>query len=246
MRDIFQRLSDIDAGRVLDAATGRGEFIQIIKTKFKSYTQIIGIDSSQKSIDIAQKLFPENDIEIFKMDLEELHFEDSYFDTVTISNSLHHFEHIDKVFAELMRVLKPGGLFLVTEMYRDGNQSPAQQTNIAMHHWVAKMDTRAGVHHGQTFLKDEIIAMLGKLKLNNTDITDFYYPCDNPKEAKGCESLINTCQDILKRLEAKPEGIFDDNPENAGLIEEGYQIIDQIKESGCASASRLLITAYKH
>ncbi len=88
MKDIFQKLSDIDAGRVLDAATGRGEFIQTIQQKFKSYTQIIGIDNSQKSIDTAQKLFPENDIEIFKMDLEKLHFEDSYFDTVTLANTL--------------------------------------------------------------------------------------------------------------------------------------------------------------
>jgi len=238
-------LRDIDAGRVLDAATGRGEFIQTIKQKFRSYTQIIGVDSSPKNIDYTQKLFPENDIEIFRMDIEEMHFDDGYFDTVTISNSLHHLKNLDKVMNELMRVLKPGGMFLLTEMYKDGKQSLAQKTHIAMHHWIAKLDMRSGIFHRHTFDKDELIGIMNALPLENIQINDFYYPCDNPKDARSCDPMLKNCQDILSRLESKADEIFEPNIENAELSREGRQIVEQIKEVGCASSCRLLMTGYK-
>ncbi|PKN80998.1 MAG: class I SAM-dependent methyltransferase [Candidatus Cloacimonetes bacterium HGW-Cloacimonetes-1] len=237
MKDVFKQLSELNGGKVLDAATGRGEFIQIIKQSFRSYTQIIGIDVSEKAVAHAEKLFPENNIEIFKMDLEDIQYEDGYFDTVTISNSLHHLGDVNKVLGELLRVLKPGGLLLVTEMYRDGKQSEAQSTHINMHHWISKIDRISNIPHNETFKKDEIIGFVNKLPLKNVSIEDFYYPTDNPKEVKSCESLIRNCTDTIKRLETM------DN--TSSLVTEGKQLINRINEIGCASASRLLILAHK-
>ncbi|MDZ4122432.1 MAG: class I SAM-dependent methyltransferase [Candidatus Cloacimonadaceae bacterium] len=237
MKDVFRKLSTIDAGKVLDAATGKGEFIQVIQHNFQSYSQIIGIDSSEKSVQFAQKLFPGNDVEIYRMDLRDIHFADSYFDTVCISNSLHHLEDFDKVMAELIRVLRPGGLFLITEMFKDGKQTAAQQTHINMHHWISKIDRISGVYHGETFTKDEIISLVMQLPLVNLEIEDFYYPVDNPKEAKNCENLLKNCKDTIKRLE--------NGGVNQELILEGHDIISRISTIGCASASRLLITAQK-
>ncbi len=237
MKDVFKKLALLDAGKVLDAATGRGEFIQIIKQSFKSYSQIIGIDASEKAIQYAQKLYPENNIEIFRMDLRDIHFEDGYFDTVCISNSLHHLADMDATFSELLRVLKPGGLLVVTEMYRDGSQAEAQKTHIMMHHWIAGIDRLGGIHHQETFTKQEIVSMIKALPCNDFEIEDFYFPVDNPKESKNCENLLKNCKDTLKRLKSM------DNSEN--LIQEGKLLIERINTIGCASASRLLITAFK-
>lgn len=237
MRDAFKKLSSIDAGKVLDAATGRGEFIHTIKQTFASFSQIIGVDVSDKAVLFAQKVHPENNIEVYRMDLQNLSFTDGYFDTVCISNSLHHLADVDKVLSELLRVLKPGGMLLVTEMYRDGIQSEAQKTHIAMHHWVASIDRLQGVSHGMTFAKQEIIDFILKWDLNNIEIEDFYYPVDNPKDAKNCESLHNNCKESLKRLESL------ENTDD--LIREGHLLQERINKVGCASASRLLITAIK-
>ena len=236
MKDVFDILNQFQVSHVLDAATGRGEFINVLRQKLGAYVQIIGVDSNDKSVNYAQKFFPDNDVEIYRMELEELRFEDGYFDLVCISNSLHHLQHRDKVFAELLRVLKPG-VFLVTEMYKDGQQTEAQMTHILMHHWVASIDRKCGIHHEETFSKDEILAIIHKLKLKKLQTRDFYIPVDDPRQASNCEHLKRSCQETFKRL----EGLED--PEI--LRSEGEAILARIEEIGCASASRLLLWGHK-
>ncbi len=237
MKDVFQNLNQIEGGIVLDAATGRGEFINVLKQNLKSYSQIIGVDISDKSVAYAQKLFPENNVEIYRMDLEELPFEDAFFDTVCTSNSLHHFQNLELVFAELMRVLKPGGFFVLTEMYADGQQSPAQMTHVLMHHWVAKVDSLSGIFHSHTFSKAEIEKIAKKLKLQKMQTVDFYPQVDDPKKPEACAGLIRNCEATIKRLELL--GNHND------LIAEGKALIERISKIGYASASRLLISGYK-
>jgi ubiquinone/menaquinone biosynthesis C-methylase UbiE len=237
VKDVFKILNQIDGGIVLDAATGRGEFINVLKQNLKSYQQIIGVDVSERSVEQASTMFPENDVEIYRMNLEALPFEDGHFNTVCTSNSLHHFEDLERVFAELVRVLKPGGTFILTEMYSDGEQSTAQQTHILMHHWVAKVDSLTGVYHRSTFSKDEIISLVKKLKLQKTQVTDFYFTVDDPKNAQNCSNLIKSCQQTMKRIEQSDI--------NRDLIAEGEAITRRIADIGCASASRLLIIAHK-
>jgi ubiquinone/menaquinone biosynthesis C-methylase UbiE len=237
VENLEKRLGSISGGKVLDVATGRGEFINVLKQNLKSYNQIIGVDNSERSVEYASALFPENDVEIYRMNLENLAYEDGHFDTVCVSNSLHHFENLDKVLAEMLRVLKPGGTFILTEMYSDGEQSEPQKTHMLMHHWVAKVDTLCGVHHGATFAKDEILAMAKKLKLKKVKTVDFYLTVDDPKNAKSCAALQRSCQDTIKRIETLPD--------NQALINEGEALIKRIEDVGYAGASRILIIGHK-
>jgi len=237
MKDVFKKFSHIDAGMVLDAATGRGDFVNVIRQNFKSYNQIIGVDSSDIAVKQAQKSFPDNDIEVYRMDLEKLSFADEYFDTVCISNSLHHLEHMEAVFAELMRVLKKKGLLVIVEMYKDGKQTQAQQTHIQMHHWFARIDTLNHVYHRDTFSKEEIDKLVKSLKLKDVSIEDFYIPVDNPTDAKVVEPMIKNVRDWIKKCEAIPEAEF--------ICSEGQKIIERIKRVGSVSASRFLITGCK-
>ncbi|MBM4402923.1 MAG: class I SAM-dependent methyltransferase [Candidatus Cloacimonetes bacterium] len=237
MQRIFSKLSSIDAGIVLDAATGRGEFIPVIKQNFRSFVHITGIDNNQKNVDYAQKMFPENNIEIYKMDLEKLDYEDGHFDTITISNSLHHLQHLDLVLKELLRVLKKGGCLIVTEMFKDGIQTPPQETHILFHHWLARFDMLSGNYHAITFDRQEIIDLIRALPVKIVSVDDFYYPVDNPKEIKNCENLIKNCQEVQKRLSTM-EGVDE-------LISEGETLRRRVIEIGCASASRLLIISKK-
>ena len=237
MKDVFKKLSHYEAGKVLDAATGRGDFINIIKQHFKSYDQIIGVDQSEVSINQAQKMFPENNIELYKMNLEKLSFGNDYFDTVCISNSLHHLEHPEKVFDELLRVLRSGGLMIIVEMYKDGQQEPAQQTHIYMHHWFAQIDTLNKTFHRETYLKDEMLAFIDKLPLKKKEIEDFYIPVDNPTDSKTIGPMIKNVQEWIKKCESIPEAQH--------ICGEGQLIIEKIKTDGCVSASRLMITGYK-
>ena len=235
MNEIIKILSKVDGGNVLDAATGKGDFITTLKQHLKSYTQIIGVDSSQRCVDYAQKIFPENNIEIFRMNLEDMQFEDNYFDMVCMSDALHHIKNREKVLNEMIRVLKPEGLMLITEMYCDGKQTPAQETHIIMHHWVASVDRLLGTYHQKTFTRKELQDIIKKMPLKKVQITDFYVPVDDPN--KNCPTLLRNCQEIIKRLQTM------ENTE--ALIKEGQELMQRIKDIGYASACRLAITGYK-
>lgn len=237
MKDVFDILNRFHPPHVLDIATGRGEFISILKQKLGSFKSVIGVDPSGKNVDYAQKIYPEDEIEIYRMELEELRFADASFDMVTISNSLHHLEARDRVFSEMLRVIKPGALFLITEMYKDGDQTPAQQSHILLHHWLAAVDRRFGLVHDQTFTKAEIISMAEGLNLANLETLDFYLPVENPHDAAYCQSLKKLCIANIKRLET-----LEDIQE---LVTEGEALIRRLEQIGCAGASRLLIWGTK-
>ena len=235
MNEIIKILSKVDGGNILDAATGKGDFINTLKQHLKSFTQIIGVDTSQRCVDYAQKIFPENNIEIYRMNLEDMQFEDGYFDTVCISDALHHIKNREAVLNEMLRVLKPEGLMLITEMYSDGDQTPAQETHIMMHHWVASVDRLLGTYHQKTFTLQELEDIVKKLPLKKVEIADFYVPVDDP--SKNCPALIRNCQDIIKRLQTM------ENTE--AIIAEGKELMERIKNIGYAGACRLAITGYK-
>lgn len=237
MRDVFDILSNIKAPQVLDAATGKGEFINILKQKLGHFVRIVGVDSNPKTVEHAQNLFPEDEVEIYQMNLEQLSFGDHAFDLVSLSNALHHLANMDVVLAEMMRVLKPGGYFLISEMYNDGSQTDAQLTHIMMHHWVAKVDQRFGVDHFETYERQQIIDGIQALGLTDLQIKDYYIPVDDPRDAQNCENLKRQYAGILKRIDSLED--------SQSLIVEGERIQKRIQEHGCAPASRVLILGTK-
>ncbi len=54
MQNVEKKLKEINGGNVLDVATGRGEFMNLIK-EFKSFDEITAIDASER----AEKAFKE-------------------------------------------------------------------------------------------------------------------------------------------------------------------------------------------
>jgi ubiquinone/menaquinone biosynthesis C-methylase UbiE len=62
-------------------------------------------------------------VTFLEMDTECLKFEDDTFDAVCISYSLHHLENIDRVSAEMKRVLKPDGILLFRKSLVMGNRA---------------------------------------------------------------------------------------------------------------------------
>ena len=103
MSDVFDILSTIKAPQVLDAATGKGEFINILRQRLGYFVRIVGVDSDAKTVEEVQNLFPGDEVEIYQMNLERLSFKDNAFDLVSISNALHHLANLDLVLDEMMR-----------------------------------------------------------------------------------------------------------------------------------------------
>lgn len=102
---------------ILDIATGTGDLaISLASTNAK---EIIGLDISDGMLEVGrQKIKAKNLDSIISMvigDSEDLPFEDNTFDAITVSFGVRNFEHLEKGLAEILRVLKPNGIFVILE-----------------------------------------------------------------------------------------------------------------------------------
>lgn len=102
---------------VLDIATGTGD-LAILMTN-TSATEIIGLDISAGMLEVGKKKITEkkleNKIQMVLGDSENIPYPDSYFDAITVAFGVRNFETLEKGLAEILRVLKPNGVFVILE-----------------------------------------------------------------------------------------------------------------------------------
>lgn len=105
---------------VLDVATGAGHTAagHTAAAIAPLVTRVVASDLVPEMIEQTRKLFATKSLinaEAVVSDVEALIFEDATFDAVTCRIAPHHFLDIDKAIAEIARVLKPGGVFVLED-----------------------------------------------------------------------------------------------------------------------------------
>ena len=112
----------IKKGAVLEIGPGPG----LIGLEWLKKTQnegLTALDISDTMIKIANKNAEEygfsDKVQYVKGNALEMPFEDETFDAVFSNGSMHEWEKPVKVLNEIHRVLKPGGIFCVSDMRRD-------------------------------------------------------------------------------------------------------------------------------
>jgi len=102
---------------ILDIATGTGD-LAIAMTQTGA-EKIIGLDISPGMLEVGkEKILDKNlqdTIEMVVGDSENLPFDDNTFDAITVGFGVRNFENLEKGLAEIYRVLKPKGTFMVLE-----------------------------------------------------------------------------------------------------------------------------------
>jgi SAM-dependent methyltransferase len=111
----FKALFPENAGSVLDLGCGTGFYFPILA---KHTTSLIGVDVCQPMLDQAQQTIASHSLtncRVEKSSACELPVEDHSIDVVHSWDFLHHVSDLPKVFAEIKRVLKPGGRYVAIE-----------------------------------------------------------------------------------------------------------------------------------
>ncbi|MAO42831.1 MULTISPECIES: bifunctional demethylmenaquinone methyltransferase/2-methoxy-6-polyprenyl-1,4-benzoquinol methylase UbiE [Leeuwenhoekiella] len=116
-KKVVNKVAATQPKRILDVATGTGDLaINLAKTDAE---EIIGLDISAGMLSVGkEKVAAKNLDDRIKMvqgDSENLPFEDNYFDAITVAFGIRNFETLEKGLAEILRVLKPGGIFVILE-----------------------------------------------------------------------------------------------------------------------------------
>lgn len=113
---LLEKISDISYHSALDLGCGTGEMIKMILEQ-DAQKSLTGIDLSEKMLEIAKGKLNDR-AKLLLGDSEHLPFQDGTFDVVYCNDSFHHYPAPENVLAEVKRVLKTGGLFLMGDCWQ--------------------------------------------------------------------------------------------------------------------------------
>jgi ubiquinone/menaquinone biosynthesis C-methylase UbiE len=121
-RAFVERLVSLGAcGRILDIGTGPGHIPMLLVERLSDVT-VVGIDMSQHMLRHAERrrvLSPHGARVEFRIaDAKNLPFTRGSFDVVASNTILHHIADPRQFISEAWRVLKPGGTFLIRDLFR--------------------------------------------------------------------------------------------------------------------------------
>ena len=135
---------------ILDIATGTGDLVIMMANT--SAKKIIGLDISAGMLEVGkQKIEHKNltdKIEMVLGDSENMRYPDNFFDAITVSFGIRNFENLEKGLAEIYRVLKPNGIFVILE---------------------TSVPTKFPFKQGYTFYTKFILPIIGKIFSKDND-----------------------------------------------------------------------------
>ncbi|MEI0496111.1 methyltransferase domain-containing protein [Brachyspira intermedia] len=109
---VSEYLKNIDYNKLLDIGAGTGYLINMLKDK--EMAEFYGLDLSEEMIKIAKSKNIEN-AQFILGSANKLPFDDDAFDIVTCIQSFHHYPYPNEAMREAYRVLKKGGLYILSD-----------------------------------------------------------------------------------------------------------------------------------
>ncbi|MBX2892377.1 MAG: class I SAM-dependent methyltransferase [Saprospiraceae bacterium] len=119
--------TDIEGKTMLEIGSGRGGGASYIARYLKP-TSITGMDIADNAVAFANKRHKSPNLGYVTGNAEQIPFEDGRFDVVINVESSHAYGSVANFFAEVKRVLRPGGYFLITDMRDPKNLATFEQT----------------------------------------------------------------------------------------------------------------------
>jgi len=174
-KKVVAMIKEVQPQTILDIATGTGDLaINLAET---NADKIIGLDISSGMLNIGKekvkKLALEDTIEMILGDSEDMPFEDSTFDAITVAFGVRNFETLEKGLKEIHRVLKPRGTFIILE---------------------TSMPTKTPFKQGYNFYTKHILPLVGKLF--SKDKSAYKYLCESASIFPFGEALNNILREI--------------------------------------------------
>ncbi len=109
---------DLKDKHILEVGSGRGGGLAFLNHRYKP-AKATGLDLDKSAIKFCNKNHANESLEFFQGNAEKLPFEDNSVDVVINVESSHRYENIRTFLAEVKRVLRPGGSFLISDFRYD-------------------------------------------------------------------------------------------------------------------------------
>ncbi len=150
MRETTVEMAGVQPGdKVLDVGCGTGSLTRAAQARAGGTGEVHGIDASPEMIQVATRKAEKagQDIDFQIGLIEKLAFPDNYFDVVLSSLMLHHLpdDLKQRGFAEILRVLKPGGRLFAVDFEPPTTPSLHHILSHLLGHGMMNVDVRTYV-----------------------------------------------------------------------------------------------------
>lgn len=174
-KKVVNIVKEIQPESILDIATGTGDLaINLAET---NADRIVGLDISSGMLEIGKEKIKrknlDSKIEMVLGDSENLPFENNTFDAITVAFGVRNFETLENGLKEILRVLKPGGAFVILE---------------------TSMPTKTPYRQGYNFYTKNILPLIGKTF--SKDRSAYKYLCESASVFPYGEALNNILRNI--------------------------------------------------
>lgn len=216
--------------RILDVGCGNGDFLIYLRDKGHK-GELRGIDPSSGMISEAEKIGKSKEIKFELGNVEDLRFNDNYFDVIICKHVLYHFNSIEKGISEIDRVLKSKGYLIITLNSLKNSREKIEMLKIVISKSLRNKtfldnNHRVNFENYYQFIKNFII--LKELKLSryinlkdkqpiinySNSFREFWIP--RPDDQEWAKAL----QEVEKELDKiiKLEGSFKENISWCGIL----------------------------
>ena len=111
LNEIAKLVPNADGLKILDAGCGEGHLLQKLYQK-NNTNDYYGVDITPIALEKARLRFPQG--KYYLANLAKMDFTDNFFDVIVITEVLEHVIDYEIVVNELKRVLKSGGILIIT------------------------------------------------------------------------------------------------------------------------------------
>jgi ubiquinone/menaquinone biosynthesis C-methylase UbiE len=139
---------------VLDIACGTGYGSRILRDKGKAQ-QVVGLDISEDAVNYAVSKYKTSGLDFGTADVLNIGFGQDYFDVAVCFETIEHVKDPKKVIFELLRVLKPNGMLIISSPNRtvtspgksltDSPQNPYHLTEFSQKEFISLLREHSDV-----------------------------------------------------------------------------------------------------
>jgi len=170
------RLIELGAcGRMLDIGTGPGHIPLLVCERIRD-AEVLGVDLADAMLAIAERRrrasAHRERLRYERADACALPYADGAFDAVFSNTILHHIPDPRPFLREAWRVLRPGGAFLIRDLYRPSDEARLEE--------LVRLHAGGSNAHQQAMFRDslmaaltpaELRALLREIDLNDLELT---------------------------------------------------------------------------
>lgn len=190
---LVQAAQPAPESRVLEVATGPG----YVALAFATVTrEVVGVDLTEAPLAIARQNQAErglSNVSFKSADAKQLPFEDASFDLAVCRLALHHFDLPAQVFAEMVRVCRPGGKVVVEDMIASEQPNRADYYN----RWERLRDPS----HTNALSASQLLALYREAGLEIENLQSEQRTQEAEQWMRNTETPSDTAQEIRQLIQ---------------------------------------------